>query len=133
MLPQRWNELCADLRNAPELPEVWNQNEAIGEKIAVFRNRKADMWYTRIDEQYFPSVKSMAKKFYQNMIKDYRAAYTYKQALNQLKFEQGQFSEAELHVVELLSFQTHVLEDLSSRGCINHQQGPRIYGKCEKM
>ena len=50
ILPEQRNELCADLRNVPEL---WNQNEVIGEETALFRNRKTDMWYMRIDWQYF--------------------------------------------------------------------------------
>ena len=80
------------------------------DKTAVFRNRKANLWYMRTDQQYFDSVKSMVK----NMIKDLRAACVHKQALNHLKFEQQvQFSEMELHVVELTTFQNHVLEDLN--------------------
>ena len=43
MSQEKWNKLCADLRFAPE---VWNPNETIGEETAVFRNRKADLWYT---------------------------------------------------------------------------------------
>ena len=71
MLTEQWNQLSADLTNAPE---VWNPNEAMTDKTAVFRDRKADLWYTveelRIERQYFQGVKSMVKKIYQNMVKD---------------------------------------------------------------